>query len=185
MVRLEFGRATDTGFVTGKVVEKSKNPYLNQSKLMKALASVEGSNRRETFKYAKVSMQSQEAYELAAKGPIKPQEYAGTLIYNLKCIGIKSPFVEIELTACYADIEFILGLMTELAWRLKTTAVCHSVRCIRHGFFTLDNALLFKHLNLENVLNNMYENKALIESNYKNLIESTRHPNPSSTLLKE
>ena len=50
-------------------------------------------------------------------------------------------------------------------FQLKTNAVCSHIRCIRYGFFTLDHALLLKHVTLENVLRNMNDLKKIIHVN--------------------
>lgn len=101
----ELGRSTDTGFVDGKTLEKSVNPHLSQPKLAKAMAAIASSHQKQAFNLSRVNMlrqcpidvvsaiskcpqvnlQSQEAYELAAKGPVKPAQTGGqAVIYSMK-----------------------------------------------------------------------------------------------------
>jgi tRNA U55 pseudouridine synthase TruB len=60
---------------------------------------------------------------------------------------------------------YLSELVSELGLQLKTNAVCRSIRCIRYGYFTLDHALLLKHVTLENVLRNMNDLKKIIRVN--------------------
>lgn len=60
---------------------------------------------------------------------------------------------------------YLMQLINELGMKLHTNAVCTRIRCIRHAFFNLDNALLRKHWTLEHILNNLKENRLLLKSN--------------------
>lgn len=69
-----------------------------------------------------------EAYELAAKGPIKPTIDGPPLVYNLRCIKYSPPDVTLEMTCINENYEFIVDMVAEMGRRLKTDAVCSKVR---------------------------------------------------------
>lgn len=54
--------------------------------------------------------------------------------------------------------------MHDLALRLKTTAVCTQMRCIRYGPWTLQHSLLHKHWCLEHILDNITHSKPLFKT---------------------
>ena len=63
---------------------------------------------------------------------------------------------------------------------LKTGAVTSSVRVLRLGYFDLSLALLYKHCNLENVIQNIYHNEAILQqygSPHKDIFERHEHHN--------
>lgn len=166
-VGMKLGEATDTSFDGGKIIEKSTFDHLigRPQILDRTLASIRASHQRGSFLSTKVDLQSQEAYELAVKGPIRPDRYGPTLIYGLKCVEYKLPNIELEITCINETQAYLAELVSELGLTLKTNAVCGHIRCIRYGFFTLDHALLMKHVNLENVLINIGSLKKLIKVN--------------------
>lgn len=110
-----------------------------------------------------VSLQSQEAYEIVAKGPVRPENLSDGLIYNLKCIKYSPPDFTIDATCVGANGEYLASLIHEIGVNLKTSAVTSSVRLLRFGYFDLSSALLYKHCNLENVIQNIYHNEARLQ----------------------
>ena len=51
----------------------------------------------------------------------------------------------------------------ELGLKLRTNAVLNGLQLVRYGPFTAENSLLLKHVNLENVLHNIYHNYTPLE----------------------
>ena len=110
-----------------------------------------------------VSLQSQEAYEIAAKGPVRPENLSDGLIYNLKCIKYSPPDFTLQATCVGANGEYLASLIHEIGFNLKTSAVTSSVRLLRFGYFDLSSALLYKHCNLENVIQNICHNEIILQ----------------------
>ena len=75
------------------------------------------------------------------------------------------------LFQCTQELVYFVGFLFRTVQR---KLVCSHIRCIRYGFFTLDNALLLKHVNLENILNNIIELKK-IGRVHDNLKQTTRN----------
>ena len=110
-----------------------------------------------------MSLQSQEAYEIAAQGPVRPENLSSGLIYNIKCVHYAPPNITIDATCCGANGEYLACLIREIGIKLKTSAVTTSVRVLRFGPFDLSSALLLKHCNLENVIQNICDNEAQLQ----------------------
>ncbi|TRY78236.1 hypothetical protein TCAL_08967, partial [Tigriopus californicus] len=151
-VEVQLGRGTRTGFADGPVQERSRNPFLRRSQVDRILATIQSNYQRDAFDFAQVRLDSQAAYELAARGPIRPQMDSHALIYHCKCVQFEDSRMELEFSCINEDEDFILGFIQDLSLKLKTNATIHRMRCIRYGFFTLDHALLVKHATLSHVL---------------------------------
>ncbi len=169
-VKVEFGKSTDTGHIDGKVIDRVRNPYLARHKVEKALSSVQSSHQKSAFAAANIaSITSQEAYELAAKGPLRPAHdldfRQNLFVFGLRCVAYEHPRLELEFSAFSENEDEIIALVSELGRKLKAGAVCSQIRCIRYGHFDLDMALLEKHADLPAVVNNVYAVEKLMEEN--------------------
>ena len=87
LLDLILGKATDNSFSHGKVVERSSYAHLkNRPQILdKTIAQTCNAHQRDAFKQAGVNLQSQEAYEMAVKGLVKPlKEQTGcAIIYGI------------------------------------------------------------------------------------------------------
>lgn len=64
------------------------------------------------------------------------------------------------------ESEAYLGILIhEIALNLRTVAHCTQIRCIRQSHFTLDDALVRRHWNVESILNNMTRCQQIIQKN--------------------
>lgn len=51
--------------------------------------------------------------------------------------------------------DYLLNLVHEVGYRIKNLAITTAVHCIRHSYFSLENAILKKHWSLQNILDNL------------------------------
>lgn len=121
-VKGKFGEATDNCYKDGKVVERTTFQHVKQANLNKLLATMQAAHQKQMFAYVfvlsrrcslitkilccrlcGVDMQSQTAYELAAKGPIRPTDSKIPVIYGIKCVDLNLPEFTIgkKFRSCY------------------------------------------------------------------------------------
>lgn len=62
---------------------------------------------------------------------------------------------EVNVINEYED--YLLSLVHEIGLKLRCSATCTAIRCIRYSSFTIEQALLMKHWNLQFVLDNIRE----------------------------
>nr|CAG4650356.1 EOG090X0AGI [Sida crystallina] len=155
-IKGELGLATDTHWHDGKIWEKSTYAHLSKGKIDRVLTSIEATNQRKMFEYCGVDSTSQTAYELACQGLLRPAANGPTMIYSIKCIHFDLPYYTLELHAINEKADYLVKLIHDLGIALKTTSVCHQIRCIRYGHFKLEHALLRKHWKVEHLINNMH-----------------------------
>lgn len=130
-----------------------------------------------------VDMQSQTAYELVAQGPIRPLDSKIPVVYGIKCVDLTLPdftigrnisFVAMPTISFFCNLElhtinehemYLKTLIHEIGVKMRSTAHCTGIQCIRHSCFTLDNALLRKHWTMQHILTNIEDCWQLINEN--------------------
>ncbi|XP_012275402.1 mitochondrial mRNA pseudouridine synthase Trub2 [Orussus abietinus] len=160
-----LGQATDTFFITGKIIEKSSYKHVKRIMIDRICASMQSSHQKKMFELCGVDMQSQAAYELATKGPIRPADNNIPMIYAIKCIDFNSPEFTLEVVSINESLQYLQSLIHEIGIELHTTATCTQVQCFKYGLFDIQLALLKKYWNLENILENMKLCKNFINKN--------------------
>ena len=164
-VRGEFGRATRTGWSDGKTVMCQGWKYVRRRThlLEQLLINISSAHQSRAWEVAEVGVDTQEAYELACKGPVRPKMISESLVYNISLLEAELPHFTLEIQVVEGsgdqDQGHLVRLVEELAIKCKTVASVHSVRCAALGPWSADSALLYKHLDLQNVLNNISHNR--------------------------
>uniref|UniRef100_A0A0V0GD68 Putative pseudouridine synthase n=1 Tax=Triatoma dimidiata TaxID=72491 RepID=A0A0V0GD68_TRIDM len=158
-----LGYTTDNLFKTGKVVERSSFNHVKLPHLENILACVQATHQRNVFEICGVDPQSQEAYELAVSGLVRPANSKIPIIYSCKCVEFNLPEFTIEVQCINEYEAFLMALIHSIGLKLRSAATCTAIHCIRHSFFNLDSALLKKHWTLQNVMKNLVDNRKLIK----------------------
>lgn len=71
-------------------------------------------------------------------------------------------FIFLEIHACNESENYLGILIHEIGIDLKSFAYCSQIRCIRQSYFTLDDALVKRHWNVEAMLGNLKRCKEII-----------------------
>ncbi|XP_042537017.1 mitochondrial mRNA pseudouridine synthase TRUB2 [Dipodomys spectabilis] len=150
-VRGLLGKATDDFCEDGRLVEKTTYDHVTREKLDRILAVIQGSHQKALVMYSNLDLQSQEAYEMAVRGMIRPMSKSPMLITGIRCLNFSPPEFLLEVQCMHETQQQLRKLVHEIGLELKTTAVCMQVRRTRDGFFTLDDALLRTQWNLESI----------------------------------
>ncbi|XP_070452846.1 pseudouridylate synthase TRUB2, mitochondrial isoform X2 [Equus przewalskii] len=105
-VRGLLGKATDDFCEDGRLVEKTTYDHVTREKLDRILALIQGSHQKALVMYSSLDLQTQEAYEMAVRGLIRPTDKSPMLITGIRCLHFAPP-------------EFLLGPFLPPAWRAK------------------------------------------------------------------
>ena len=166
-IKGEFGRATRTGWYDGKTAKCEGWKYIRKRThlLEQLLVNISSAHQSRVWEVAEVGVDTQEAYELACKGPVRPKMISESLVYNISLLEAELPHFTLEVQVVEGsgdqDQGHLVRLVEELAIKCRTVASVHSVRCAALGPWTAHNALLFKHIDLQNVLNNISDNRKI------------------------
>lgn len=165
MVSGKLGHATDNQFHSGKIVEKSTYSHVTKGKLVRALMSVQAVHQHAALQFLGLDPQSQEAYEaLSSSGLVRPGEKSSPLLYALTIKEFNPPDFTIEVSCINETGDYLKELIHSLGQKLRTTAVCTQLRCVRYGPWTLAHALLRKHWTLEHIVNNIGQSRPLLRN---------------------
>lgn len=115
---------------------------MTREKLDRILAVIQGSHQKALVTYSNLDLQTQEAYEMAVSGVIRPMNKSPMLITGIRCLQFAPPEFLLEVQCMHETQKQLRRLVHEIGLELKSTAVCTQVRRTRDGFFTLDDALL-------------------------------------------
>lgn len=153
----KFGLRTDDYLETGHVIEKTTFGHVTRGRLERFLSFYQGSFQTRIQEAYGVDPRSQAAYELRARGLVRPRDNSHQLIYQIKLIELKLPYFTYEVHCINETDKFLLKMMNDVAEDFKTSAVCTRLRRVRWGNFTLEHALLRKHWNVENIIRSISE----------------------------
>ncbi|XP_041370713.1 mitochondrial mRNA pseudouridine synthase Trub2-like [Gigantopelta aegis] len=155
-VKGRFGWATENFSPKGRIIERTSFRHITKPKLDKVCASAQAGHTKNMFEYAGVHPDSQAAYELAARGLVRPAHgQTPPMLYGVKCIDFNPPDFTLEIHAINEKCTYMGHLIHDIGLQLKSGAVCTHIRRLRYGHFLLDHALLRNDWTLENILLNM------------------------------
>lgn len=146
-----------TDFAGSMVMHQATYDHVTRGKLDGLLASMQADYQKQMFDSCGINLQTQEAYDLACKGLIRPGQPTECIIYGTKCIAFKRNNFTLEVNCMNATEERLISLITKIAINLRTLAHCIKIRRTRYGFFSYENALLRGEIHLSNIIQNIAE----------------------------
>ncbi|NXT86033.1 TRUB2 synthase, partial [Zapornia atra] len=146
-----FGKATNDFSDTGKLIEKTTFDHITREKLERIVAVIQGANHKALLMHSNIDMKTQEAYELAVQGLIRPMGKSPPIITAIRCLQFTLPEFQLEIHCLHETQQYLRKIVHEIGLELKSSAVCTQVRRIRDGVFTLDDALLRTQWNLQSI----------------------------------
>ncbi|XP_014481266.1 PREDICTED: probable tRNA pseudouridine synthase 2 isoform X2 [Dinoponera quadriceps] len=167
-----LGQATDNYFYTGRIVEKAVYKFVKRKVIDQLCAAMQASHQKSMFELSGIDMQSQAAFELAARGLVRPTDRKIPMIYSIKCIDFTPPEFTLEVVSINEDDMYLKSIIHNLGIQLHSVATCTQIQCFRYALFDLNLALLKKHWTVENILDNIEQchyilrkNKQLLKQN--------------------
>ncbi|XP_059482423.1 pseudouridylate synthase TRUB2, mitochondrial-like [Neocloeon triangulifer] len=155
-IGVRLGLETNTGWYDeGMGVARAPFKHVPPQAINTVLSAYQASHMRTAFELAGVLPDSQEAFDLATQGLVKPKTDQGCVIYNARLLDFRPPDFTIEFVTLNETEEYFLDLVTELGRRLRSTAATRFIKCIQIGNFGVEHSLSTPELNLQNILKNM------------------------------
>ncbi|XP_042193564.1 mitochondrial mRNA pseudouridine synthase TRUB2 [Callorhinchus milii] len=146
-----FGKATDDFSDMGRLVEKTTYDHITRDKLERIVAVIQGSHQKALLTYSGIDFKTQEAYELASRGLLRPMQNSPPIITGLRCVHFSPPNFTLEIQCLHETQKYLRRIVHEIGLELKSTAVCTHVRRTRDGFFTLQDSLIRTRWDLQSV----------------------------------
>jgi tRNA U55 pseudouridine synthase TruB len=186
-----FGYMTNTCFYDGKITDKSNYGHIRSGKMDAVLSRIQTSQHDRIFDAAAVSIDSQEAYELAKEWPSRPPKMAKwPVIYRIRCIHLDLPVFKLEVTIVNEDEKTLAQIPHDVAQLLKTSAYTESIRRVKFGPFDINDSLTDKDWDLQSIIKHCYREdhkklQDLIGQHRDSLVIRTEHAMPNVGKSKE
>ncbi|XP_075036507.1 pseudouridylate synthase TRUB2, mitochondrial [Mixophyes fleayi] len=148
-----FGKASNDFSDTGKIIEKTTYNHITRDRFERVLAVIQGTNQKALLMQSGLDLKSQETYDLAVQGQLRPMVKTPPLILGVRCVEFSPPDFTLEIQCMHETQKYLRKLIHEIGLELRSTAVCTKVRRTREGPFTLDCALTSTHWNLDSISN--------------------------------
>lgn len=155
----KFGTQTETNFAGSLVTLKATYDHVTHGQLNGLLASLQTQYQKIMFAASGVSLQSQEAYDLACKGVIRPKDPTHNVIYGIKLIRSDRERFTIEVNCMNVREEQLSHLICQIALGLRTVAHCTKIRRTRYGYFSYENALVRNQWHLPDFLQSIADSE--------------------------
>lgn len=136
---------------------KATYKHVRHERLMALLATMQSQYQRMMFDASGVDLRSEEAYDLAVKGLVRPKDPKQYVIYGIRCIKGMMPDgrFKIEVNCMNATEQQLAQLICTIALELRTVAHCTMIRRTRYGYFSYENALLRNQWHLPDFLQSL------------------------------
>lgn len=85
----------------------------------------------------------------------RPTDSKMPVLYTIKCVYLELPYFTIEVQCINETEMYLKALIHDIGMKMKSTAHCISVQCIRIGQFGIEHTLLSKHWRLQHLLENL------------------------------
>ncbi|MBP1525112.1 MULTISPECIES: tRNA pseudouridine(55) synthase TruB [unclassified Spiroplasma] len=153
IAKMQLFLKTDTGDITGKIIESKPHLDLKESEIVKALEFYNNRQYEQIIPaYAAVKINGKKLYEYARENI--PVELPKRKVYikSLKLISFNNDLVTFEVVCSKGT--YVRALVTDIARILHTSATLTYLRRIHQSGFDLSNALNLDVINEETVSKN-------------------------------
>lgn len=140
---LKLGTRTDTGDITGKVIEERAVPTkaLEEENIKDILACFMGRQAQIPPMYSAIKVDGKKLYEYARQGEkveVKPREIT---IYNIQLLNINVETKEIVYKVSCSKGTYIRTLCEDIARELGTVGTMSALVRTKAGSFTIENSI--------------------------------------------
>ncbi|KAI8037402.1 pseudouridylate synthase TRUB2, mitochondrial [Drosophila gunungcola] len=167
-----LGSATETHLPDSRVTARSNHRHVSADRISGLASSMQASHQRKMFELCGVDLQTQEAYELACKGLLRPADDSQPVVYGIKLIQFERPHFTLEVHAINETQEYLAMLVNDMALELRTVAHCSQLRCVRHAHFDVRDSLLRHAWHLPGVVKNLRQQRDILRTHPQLLRQS-------------
>lgn len=155
-VKLKFGIKTDTGDITGKVLEE-KNVKISNDKIKETIKSFIGKQEQIPPIYSAIKVNGKKLYEYARKGIEVEIPKRKIEIYSIVIKEINLKENTLVLTVNCSKGTYIRTLCEDIGKKLDTVATMLELRRIKSGNFEIENSVKLEDITKETILFSLEE----------------------------
>ena len=173
-VEMKFGIKTDTGDITGKIIDEDTNYDIDMNKIKRTLDKFIGKQEQIPPMYSAIKVNGKKLYELAREGIEIEREARKIEIKEKKNIEWKDE--KLKYTVHCSKGTYIRSLCEDIAGELGTIGTMTNLRRIQSGEFQVKDAIKIEDISEEKIISieKLFDKEIDVKNNLKELLNGMK-----------
>ena len=173
-VEMKLGIKTDTGDITGNIIDEDTNYKVTIKEANEAIKSFIGKQKQVPPMYSAIKVNGQKLYELARKGIEIEREPRDIEIFDIYNIEMNNELI--KYTVHCSKGTYVRSLCEDIAQRLGTIGTMTNLRRIKSGQFEIENAIKIDDISEEKIISmeKLFDKEINIQNNLKELLNGMK-----------
>ncbi len=172
-VEMKFGIKTDTGDITGNIIE-NKMVSLNKEKVLETLKSFIGKQKQIPPMYSALKKDGVKLYELARKGIEIEREARDIEIFSIYDAQLENDILKYKVHASKGT--YVRVLCEDIAQSIGTCGTMVNLRRIKSGNFCIEDSCKIEEVSEEKIMSmeKLFDNKIIIKKDLEKLLNGMK-----------
>lgn len=173
-VEMKFGIKTDTGDITGKIIDEDPNYDIDISIIKNIINKFIGKQKQIPPMYSAIKINGKKLYELAREGVEIEREAREIEIFDIRNIEWKNEIL--KYTVHCSKGTYIRSLCEDIAKRLGTIGTMTNLRRIQSGEFQIKDAIKIEDISEEKIISmeKLFDKEINVKNNLKELLNGMK-----------
>ena len=173
-VKMKFGIKTDTGDITGKIIDEDPNYDIDINKIKNIINKFIGKQKQIPPMYSAIKINGKKLYELAREGIEIEREAREIEIFDIRNIEWKNEIL--KYTVHCSKGTYIRSLCEDIAKELGTIGTMTNLRRIQSGEFQIKDAIKIEDISEEKIISmeKLFDKEINVKNNLKELLNGMK-----------
>lgn len=173
-VEMKFGIKTDTGDITGKIIDEDTNYDIDMNKIKRTLDKFIGKQEQIPPMYSAIKVNGKKLYELAREGIEIEREARKIEIFEIKNIEWKDE--TLKYTVHCSKGTYIRSLCEDIAGEFGTIGTMTNLRRIQSGEFQVKDAIKIEDISEKKIISieKLFDKEIDVKNNLKELLNGMK-----------
>ena len=173
-VEMKFGIKTDTGDITGKIIDEDPNYDIDINKIKNTINKFIGKQKQIPPMYSAIKINGKKLYELAREGIEIEREARKIEIFDIRNIEWKNEIL--KYTVHCSKGTYIRSLCEDIAKELGTIGTMTNLRRIQSGEFQIKDAIKIEDISEEKIISmeKLFDKEINVKNNLKELLNGMK-----------
>lgn len=173
-VEMKFGIKTDTGDITGKIIDEDPNYDIDISIIKNTMNKFIGKQKQIPPMYSAIKINGKKLYELAREGIEIEREAREIEIFDIRNIEWKNEIL--KYTVHCSKGTYVRSLCEDIAKELGTIGTMTNLRRIQSGKFQIKDAIKIEDISEEKIISmeKLFDKEINVKNNLKELLNGMK-----------
>ena len=173
-VEMKFGIKTDTGDITGKIIDEDPNYDIDIGIIKNTINKFIGKQKQIPPMYSAIKINGKKLYELAREGIEIEREAREIEIFDIRNIEWKNEIL--KYTVHCSKGTYIRSLCEDIAKELGTIGTMTNLRRIQSGEFQIKDAIKIEDISEEKIISmeKLFDKEINVKNNLKELLNGMK-----------